>query len=151
MCRFHQRRLAHAAGAPEQCVVGGQALGKALGVFHQHVPDAVDAFEQRHLDAVDARNRSKPAIGVPHEGISGAKIGQCRALRCQPLERGGDALEHVALAGGTRGAFGFGVDRRVDRDFDLAIWVFPQIALLLAGRRCPRKRPCGEMAENGGF
>ncbi len=105
MCGLHQRRLAHAAGAPEQRVVGGQALCKALGILHQHVPDAVDAFEQRHLDAVDARNRSKPAIRVPHESISGAKVGQGRALRGQPFKRGGDALEQVALAGGTGARF----------------------------------------------
>ena len=102
---FHQRRLAHAAGAPEQRIVGGQALRKALGVLHEHVPDAIDALEQRHLDAVDARDWSKTSIRVPDKSICSVEVGQGRALRGQPFKRGGNALEHVALPGGTRARF----------------------------------------------
>ncbi len=53
---LHQRRLAHAARAPQQRVVGGQAGGEALGVLGQDVAHPVDALEQRQLDAADMRH-----------------------------------------------------------------------------------------------
>ena len=49
-----QRRLAHAARAPQKHVVGGQAGGETLGVVDQDVAHAVDAADQADVDAVDA-------------------------------------------------------------------------------------------------
>ena len=119
---FDQRRLAHAARAPQQRVVGRQARGEALGVLDQHVAHAVDALEQRHVDAVDARHRREPApVGMPDEGIGGGEIGRGRRLRRQPLERGGDALSRY-------------VARRRPADLvDLALPVFGRFAM--AGQR----------------
>jgi hypothetical protein len=95
-----QRRLAHAARAPQQRVVGGQAFGEALGIFHQHVAHAVDALEQRHLDAVDAFDRRQPpAVGVPDESVRAGKIGEGGVARRQPLKRRGDAFQHRAGGG----------------------------------------------------
>ncbi len=60
-----QRRLAHAARAPEQRVVGRQPAREALGILDQHVAHPVDALEQRHLDAVD---RAAPARAAARPG-----------------------------------------------------------------------------------
>jgi hypothetical protein len=68
-----QRRLAHTARAPQQRVVGGQAIGKTLGVLDQDVAHPVDALEQAELDAADARHRRQAAVRVPDEGVGGPK------------------------------------------------------------------------------
>ena len=120
---LHQRRLAHAARAPQQRIVGRQALGEALGILDQHVAHAVDALEQRHLDAVDARDRREPAsVRLPDEGVGAGQIGHGRALRRQPLERGGDAREHVGVAG-ARARLSC-LELRCDLDFDFAMGPF---------------------------
>ncbi len=109
--RLHQRRLAHAARAPQQGIVGRQPLGEALGILHQHVAHAVDALEQRHLDAVDVRHRRQAAsVGMPYEGVRAGKIGHDGALRRQPFERVGNAREDVA------------VSRRSERPASAWIW-----------------------------
>ena len=59
-----QRRLAHAARAPEQRVVGRQAVGEALGVLDQEIAHPVDAAQKRKIDAVDA-SRPAPASRAP--------------------------------------------------------------------------------------
>src|SRR6185312_2136672 len=41
--------------------------------------------------------------------------------------------------------------RRDDLDFDLGMRLFPEVGLLLAGWRRPRKRPRGKRAANGWF
>ena len=69
MRRLDQRRLAHAARAPQQRVVGGISVGEAFGVLEQDVAHPVDALEQAEIDAVDARDRRQPPIRVPDEGI----------------------------------------------------------------------------------
>ena len=90
-----QRRFAHAARAPEQRVVGGQPAREALGVLHQHVAHAIDAFEQRHLDAIDFRDRHQlPPVRMPGEGVRRRKARGGRRRRREPFERGGDALEN---------------------------------------------------------
>ena len=75
--RLDQRRLAHAARAPEQRVVGRQAAREALGVLDQNVAHPVDALEQRHLDAVDARApaRAAAARGCQTKASAAAKSG----------------------------------------------------------------------------
>ena len=80
MRRLDQRRLAHAARAPEQRVVGRQAAREALGVLHQRVAHAVDALEQRHLDAVDARHRRElRPCGCQTKASAAAKSGSACA------------------------------------------------------------------------
>ena len=56
--RLDQRRLAHAARAPQQRVVGGQAAGEAARVVEQLLGGAVDALEQAERLAVDVRRRA---------------------------------------------------------------------------------------------
>ena len=40
---------------------------------------------------------AKSSVRMPDEGVGGVEIGQGRALRRQPFERGGDAFENVGL------------------------------------------------------
>ena len=88
---------------------------------------------------------------MPNESISGAEVRQRRALRDQPFKGVRQCVRRRRLARRDGPALGLGVDRRGDLDFDLAIGYFPEIALLLAGRRCPRKRPCGKWLKTAGF
>ena len=92
---LHQRRLAHAAGAPQKRVVGRQAAREALGVLDQRIADAVDALKQRHLDAVDARHRHQSPVRMPNESVGCVEIGRGLSRRREALQRHGDALEHV--------------------------------------------------------
>ena len=100
--RLDQRALAGAAGAPQQRVVGGQAVGKAPGVVEQDVAGAVDALEQRQVDPAHHRHRLEPfALDMPDEG--GAMLGIARGTRRRhhPLERVGDPpqeRQHVGIA-----------------------------------------------------
>ena len=97
--RLDQRRLAHAARAPQKRVVGGQRAGEAPGVLDQKVAHPVDAAQERDVDAVDARDgRQRAAVGAPDEGFRGVEIGRGRGRRREPLERVGDAGEKVGLA-----------------------------------------------------
>ena len=73
MRRLHQRRFAHAACAPEQRIVGGQAIGEPLGVLDQDVAHPVDPLEQAEVDAADARDRRQPSVRVPDKGVGGAE------------------------------------------------------------------------------
>ena len=89
-----QRALAGAARAPQQHVVGGEAGGKATGVFEQNVAHPVDAAQQADLDAVDLRDRFEPTgIGMPDKGVGGVEIGGWRRRRRQAFEGGGDPLQ----------------------------------------------------------
>ena len=87
---------------------------------------------------------------MPDEGVGEVKIGQGRALRRQPFERVGDALENV------------GLPPRPFGGFRLWLWtstwtstwplgVLSEIALLLAGRRWPSKPGVAKTAKNGRF
>ena len=96
---FDQRRLAHAARAPQQRVVRRQAAREALGVLDQKIAHPIDAFEQRHLDPVDARDRGEALpFGMPDKGVGGRKIGLCRRRRRQPFQRVGDPLKDAVGA-----------------------------------------------------
>ena len=146
---FHQRRFAHAARAPQQRVIGGQALGEALGIFDQHVAHAVDALEQRHLDAVDVRDRRQASVRMPDKGVGGGQIGRGRVGRRETLQRIGDPRQYVAVAARRATAWlgaGLAFDAGLDRD--LAIFGEPwqvssEIRAALSGRPCARKRATG--------
>ena len=92
-----QRRLAHAARAPQQRIVGRQAAREALGVLDQEVAHPVDALEQRHLDAVDARApaSSRARLRVPDEGVGRGEVGRGGGRRREPLQRLGDPREQA--------------------------------------------------------
>ena len=100
--RLDQRRLAHAARAPQQRVVGGQPAREAAGVLDQKIAHPVDAAQEREIDAVDARDGGeRPALGAPDEGLRRLEIRRRRMRGREPLERVGDAAEE---GGGTVGA-----------------------------------------------
>ena len=86
-----QRGLAHAARAPQQRVVGGQAVGEALGVLDQDVAHPVDALEQAEVDPADARHRRQPPVRVPDKGVRGAE-------RLRPEAAGEAAERWLAMA-----------------------------------------------------
>ena len=87
MRRLDQRRLAHAARAPEQRVVGGQAVGEAFGVLDQDVAHPVDPLEQAEIDAADARHRRQPSVGMPDEGVGGCQTTQAPSAEGEAAER----------------------------------------------------------------
>ena len=97
--RLDQRRLAHAARAPQQRIVGGKSAGEALGVLDQKVAHPVDPAQERDIDAVDARNgREGACVGAPHESLGRVEVGLRRSRGREPVERLGDAAEEVGLA-----------------------------------------------------
>jgi hypothetical protein len=68
--RLDQRRLAHAARAPQKRIVGGQPAGEALRVLDQKVAHPVDPAQNRKVDAVDPRDgRQRGAVGAPDKGL----------------------------------------------------------------------------------
>jgi len=88
-----QRRLAHAARAPEQHIVGRQAAREPLGVGDKLIADPVDSDQQIKRNAVDLDDRlQRLARGGPDKGIGGLEVG---ALLC----RRGHALERVGNSG----------------------------------------------------
>ncbi len=83
-----ERAFAHAAGAPQQGIVGRQPGGEAQGIFEQNVAHPLDAFQQLQLDAVDTRNRLKKfALRMPYEAVGGIQRNGGRLGRRQALER----------------------------------------------------------------
>ena len=94
-----QRRLAHAARAPQKRIVGGKGAREALGVLDQKVAHPVDPAQERDVDSVDARNgRERARVGAPDEGLGGVEIGFVRGRGREAIERLGDAAEEVGLA-----------------------------------------------------
>ena len=99
MHRLDQRRLAHAARAPQQRVVGRQPAREALGVLDQHVAHAVDALEQRHLDAIDLGDRDEPPpVRMPGERVGGVEIAAPLA-RCGASRSSAAAMRSKAPCG----------------------------------------------------
>ena len=89
---LHDRTLARAARAPQQGVVGRQALGEALRVFQQGGFLMVDALQELDRHAIDLGHGFQPVPGgVPDIGLGGGDVGACRRRRSQPVERFGDA------------------------------------------------------------
>ena len=95
-----QRRFAHAAGAPQQRVVGRQAAGKALGVLGELRRDVLDALQQLQRHAVDLRHRLEAlGLGVPDESVGALEIGFRGRRRRQPLECRGEAFQALHQGG----------------------------------------------------
>ena len=79
MRRLDQRRLAHAARAPQQRIIGGQGAREPAGVFDQEVAHPVDAAQERDVDPVDPQDgRERAAVGAPDEGFRRVEIGRGR-------------------------------------------------------------------------
>ena len=67
-----------------------------LGVFHEDVAHAIDALEQREVDAAHLRHRHEaPDLRRPDEGVGGLEVRGRGRLRHQRLERVGDAAQGV--------------------------------------------------------
>ena len=101
--RLDQRRLAHAARAPQERIVGGERAGESAGVLDQEIAHPVDAAQERDVHAVDALNRrQRAAIGAPDERFRRVEIWRGRRRRREPVERVGDSAEEgvVRLGGG---------------------------------------------------
>jgi hypothetical protein len=65
-------------------------------VFSTSVSRPVDAFEQTHLDAVDALDGLEPLLRrVPHESVRSREIRRLAGRGRQPLQRAGNALERL--------------------------------------------------------
>ena len=77
MQRLDQRALAHAAGAPQQGVVGAMPTSEMQRVLQQRFGDVVDAAQQFDRDAGDRRHRPQHGFaGVPVIGIRRAQGGR---------------------------------------------------------------------------
>ena len=83
-----QRGFAHAARAPQQRIVGGQAAREAAGVVEELVALSVDALEQRQIDAIDLRTaenspRAARQTKASATAKSGARAPPARAARAR--------------------------------------------------------------------
>ena len=95
---------------------------------------------------------SRRPSGCQTKASAPAKSGSGRALRRQPLERVGDALEHVGAAGGLAPWLWTWLWTWTAIWTSIWPWgVLSESALLLAGRRCPRKRAGAKTAKSGRF
>ena len=89
--RLDQRRLAHAARAPQQRIIGRQAARKTQRIVDQEIANPVDAAQQRNVDPIDLGDRvERRAVGAPDEGVGAAEIRFRASRRGQPLQRLGD-------------------------------------------------------------
>jgi hypothetical protein len=76
--RLHQRGLAHAARAPQQRVVGRQALGEAA-VFSISVSRARSMPRSSTISTRFTRGRGQPwPLRVPDKGVGGGEVGRLR-------------------------------------------------------------------------
>ena len=94
MDRLDETRLAHAARAPQERVVGGQAAGELERVFKKDRAGAVDADQKRQIHPVDALDRDQPIRrGLPDEGLRSGEIGHHGGAGRDAFKRVGDAAE----------------------------------------------------------
>ena len=92
--RLDQRALAHAAGTPQQRVVGRQAVGEAARVLEQRLGHPLDAAQQVERHAGDPRHRPQPlAPRLPDEGVGCIEVDTQSGGGGGPLQRRGDPLD----------------------------------------------------------
>jgi hypothetical protein len=92
---FDERGFAHAAGAPEERIVGREALCEALRIAEKNIASLVDAAQQPDIDPIDARNRDKRrGPSGENERVGGAEIAG-RGCASEPLKRGGDPFQRL--------------------------------------------------------
>ena len=93
---LHQRALAHAASAPQERVVGGQAAGESARIVMERVGDAFDPAQKVVGDTRHQRHRPQStAAGLPDEGVGGREIGVLDRRWESSLQRFGDAPDMV--------------------------------------------------------
>src|SRR3546814_9348284 len=102
---LHQRALAGAARAPQQRVVGLQALGEAPGVPVERLGLARDALQQREIDAIYLMNLHQPfALRMQDYGVGSvqgagrrSRRGESRQSLREEMENGeeGDTREDL--------------------------------------------------------
>ena len=84
---FDDRALARTARAPEQGIVGRQALGEAPGIVEQSLLLPVDALQKVEIDPVDLGHRLEPvAGGMPDIGFGGVYVGAGRRRGRQSVQ-----------------------------------------------------------------
>ena len=113
-----EARLAHAARAPQQRVVGWQPARKPLGVLDQLLRGPLDALQQLERHPVDLGDRLKAArLRGPNIRLSRLEIGRNRRLRGQSFQRVRDPRQRRQLKGGRAGVGFFDIHalRRVNR------------------------------------
>ena len=89
-----ERRLAHAARAPQQRVVCRQSRGEPACIVEQLCRRPVDTLQQLQRNSVDVGDRQEAfGLGQPHEGLCGLEVGRGAARRGNPLQGSGDAVE----------------------------------------------------------
>ena len=139
---LHQRRLAHAARAPQQGVVGGQALGEAARVVEQLLGGAVDALEQAERLAVDVR---------PPPGRPPARPATRRPRRCRnPSWAAAAAPAGRARRQGARGAREWPSRRSLFGRSPLEIGGSPRRVRSIDERAGPRhRRPARSWLQTG--
>jgi hypothetical protein len=97
MNRLDQRTLAHAAGAPEQRIVGRQSFGEARGVLQQRIAHPVDALEQPERQAINfGDGQEGRRLRLPDKGLGLVKIGLLRRWRGEPFQGSRDAFDKPA-------------------------------------------------------
>ena len=95
-----QRRLAHAACAPEQCIVGWQSARESIGVFDQHVAHLVYSLEERHVDAIDFGHRNEtPPVGMPGERLRQLIRRRPRHIGRESFQRQRNTLQRLPRTG----------------------------------------------------
>ena len=93
---LYQRRFAHPPRAPQQGVVGRQALGEAAGVFIKDIGLAIDALQQAEGNTVDLCDRHQlAAFRAPDEGLGALQPPDRRWRRGEPFERARDAVQQL--------------------------------------------------------
>ena len=99
MHRLDQRAFAHAARAPEQRIVGGQAPAETFGVGEQRVALAFHALEQGEVYAGDLGHGNQAALQrLPDIGIAPAGQAFAQRRRRLPLQRLDDPRQDRFLA-----------------------------------------------------
>jgi hypothetical protein len=100
---LHQRGFPHPPRAPEQRVVGRQALRELARVLQERVARPVDPQKERQVHPVDARHGLQPVgVGMPDEGLRSGPVGRLGGRRAQTLQRLGDPAERVLGHGGNQ-------------------------------------------------
>jgi len=94
MNRLDQRRLAHAAGAPQQDIVCRKALGEAQCIVMQDIADVIHAPDQGQSDAVGFCYRLQMASRRrPDETVCRIPIVFRRTWSGESLDRVGQAAQ----------------------------------------------------------
>ena len=94
MDRLDERALAHAAGPPEQRIVGRQAGREAPGVLEQDVANSIDSLQEIEIDPVDLRDLAQAiAGGVPDKGGMGTQVRHRRRRADQAFQSRGNPFQ----------------------------------------------------------